>query len=114
MGRSSVHSIVRGMDESIEFVGNNITKAEIHFKDGQASHAKKLMVEALENVEGTVSSILMHKENGGSLDSFSFKGRSKEYMYMISELGDVWKRHNLASIVRKRINTANYFQRGDH
>lgn len=109
---SSVHSIVGEMEKSIEFVSNNITKAEILFKEGNVSYPRKLLVDSLENVERTVSAILMHKESGGSLDSFSFKGRGKEYMYMISELGNIWNKNNLASIVRKRVNTANYFQQG--
>lgn len=87
----SVHSIVREMDASIEFIQTKITEAEVLFGDGCIPQHSDKLIKALENAEKMVSTIATFAANGGDLNTFSFKGRSKEYLYMISELGDAWK-----------------------
>ena len=87
----SVNSIVREMDSSIEFIQNKIVESEILLKDGSKTQHSKKLFEALQNLEQMVSTIESFVKEGGDLDTFSFKARSKEYFYMISELGDAWK-----------------------
>lgn len=101
MARSSVHSIVSEMEASIELISNNISEAETMFKEGQFARPKRSLMKALSNVEKTVSTIRTHVENGGNLDSFSFKGVSKEYLYVLSELRDAWKTDTLLPPVKK-------------
>lgn len=87
----SVHSIVREMESSIEFIQTKIVEAELLIGDGCVPQHSTKLFKALESVEKMVSTITAFAENGGDLNTFSFKGRAKEYLYMISELGDAWK-----------------------
>ena len=87
----SVHSIVREMEASIEFIQTKITEAEVLFGEGYVPQHSAKLIKALESVESMVSIIATFAASGGDLNTFSFKGRAKEYMYMISELGDAWK-----------------------
>ena len=106
---TNIHSIVNELDSSIEFVSNNIAEADQLVKDGYKAKPRKILMDALENVEKTISMILVYKESGGNLDNFSFKSRTNEYLYIISELGEEWKKNNFASLVRTYINPANSF-----
>lgn len=87
----SVHSIVREMESSIEFIQTKIVESELLVGDRFLPQRSAKLFKALESVEKMVSTITTFAANGGDLNTFSFKGRSKEYMYMISELRDAWK-----------------------
>jgi len=110
MEPNNIHSILRKMDSSIELVSNKIAEADQLSKEGYKAKPRKLLIDALEDVEKTTDIISNYKKNGGNLDNFSIKSRVKEYLYIMSELGEEWKKKDFVSLVRTQINISNSFK----